>query len=106
LAGHPKVKSVRYPGLAKDPAHAIASRQMLTFGSLISFTLADGAAAERFIEGCALVQPSTSFGGVRTCAERRIRWGDSVPEGFIRLSIGLEPTETLTRAIESTLEKL
>jgi cystathionine gamma-lyase len=106
LAGHPKVKAVRYPGLATDPAHAIATRQMLTFGSLISFTLADGPAADRFIEMCALVQPSTSFGGVRTCGERRVRWGDSVPEGFIRLSIGLEPAETLCRAIESTLEKL
>lgn len=106
LAGHPKVKGVRYPGLASDPAYAIASRQMLTFGSLISFVLADGTAADQFIEMCGLVQPSTSFGGVRTCAERRIRWGDSVPEGFIRLSIGLEPTETLCRAIESTLEKL
>jgi cystathionine gamma-lyase len=105
LAGHPKVKAVRYPGLASDPAHAIAKRQMLTFGSMISFTLADGSAADRFIETCSLVQPSTSFGGVRTCAERRIRWGDSVPEGFIRLSIGLEPTEILCRAIESALEK-
>ncbi|MEQ1867857.1 MAG: cystathionine gamma-lyase [Alphaproteobacteria bacterium] len=106
LAAHPKVKAVRYPGLASDPAHAIAARQMLTFGSMISFTLADGPAAERFIDGCPLVQPSTSFGGVRTCAERRIRWGDSVPEGFVRLSIGLEPTDTLCRAIESSLEKL
>ncbi len=106
LAGYPKVKAVRYPGLDKDPAHAIATRQMLRFGSLISFTLADGPAADRFIEMCALVQPSTSFGGVRTCGERRVRWGDSVPEGFIRLSIGLEPAEALCHAIESTLEKL
>lgn len=106
LALHPKVKAVRYPGLRQDPAHAIAARQMQTFGSMISFTLADGPSAERFIDTCPLVQPSTSFGGVRTCAERRIRWGDSVPEGFIRLSVGLEPTETLCRAIESALEKL
>lgn len=106
LALHPKVKAVRYPGLRQDPAHAIAARQMQTFGSMISFTLADGPSAERFIDACPLVQPSTSFGGVRTCAERRIRWGDSVPEGFIRLSVGLEPTETLCRAIESALEKL
>lgn len=106
LAEHPKVTAVRYPGLPRDPAHAIAKRQMLTFGSMISFTLADGAAAERFIDTCSLVQPSTSFGGVRTCAERRIRWGDSVPEGFIRLSVGLEPCDILCRAIESALEKL
>jgi cystathionine gamma-lyase len=105
LAGHRNVVAVRYPGLRNDPAHAIAVKQMTTFGSMISFTLKDGATADRFIETCSLVQPSTSFGGVRTCAERRFRWGDAVPEGFIRLSIGLEPAETLWRAIEAALEK-
>jgi cystathionine gamma-lyase len=106
LAEHPAVRAVRYPGLRGDPAHGIAARQMLTFGSMISFTLGDGAAAERFIETCALVQPSTSFGGVRTCAERRIRWGDSVPEGFVRLSVGLEPAETLWNAFDRALGSL
>jgi cystathionine gamma-lyase len=106
LAEHPKVQSVRYPGLARDPAHAVATKQMMTHGSMISLTLRDAASADRFIESCALVQPSTSFGGVRTCAERRARWGDSVPDGFVRLSVGLEPSNVLCRAIESALDKL
>ena len=38
-----------------------------------------------------LVAEATSFGGVHTTAERRARWGtDDVPEGFIRMSAGLE----------------
>jgi cystathionine gamma-lyase len=106
LGEHRNVISVRYPGLAGDAAHTVAKRQMTTFGSMISFVLKDQLAADRFIESCALVQPSTSFGGVRTCAERRERWGDAVPPGFIRLSVGLEPAETLWSAIEATLEKL
>jgi cystathionine gamma-lyase len=106
LAEHRNVVAVRFPGLKGDPAHPVAARQMLTFGSMLSFTLKDANAADRFIETCSLVQPSTSFGGVRTCAERRIRWGDSVPEGFIRMSIGLEPAEVLWRAIEGALEKI
>lgn len=106
LAEHPKVQSVRYPGLPRDPAHAIAAKQMVTFGSMISLTLRDASSAERFIESCPLVQPSTSFGGVRTCAERRARWGDSVPDGFVRLSVGLEPSNVLCRAIENSLDKL
>ena len=106
LAEHPKVQSVRYPGLARDPAHEIAAKQMVTFGSMISLTLRDASSAERFIESCPLVQPSTSFGGVRTCAERRARWGDSVPDGFVRLSVGLEPSNVLCRAIENSLDKL
>jgi cystathionine gamma-lyase len=104
LAASKKVVALRFPGLASDPAHAVAKRQMSTFGSLISLTLRDQVAAERFIVDCPLIQPSTSFGGVRTCAERRARWGDAVPEGFIRLSIGLEPVDVLWRAIAEALD--
>ena len=84
LQGHECVLAVRYPGLKGDPAHAIAARQMATFGSMISLTLRDTAAAERFIAECPYIQASTSFGGVRTSAERRARWGDSVADGFVR----------------------
>lgn len=104
LAQHKKILSVRYPGLKGDPAHAIASRQMSNFGFMISLTLKDGGAAERFIGECPYIQASTSFGGVRTSAERRARWGDAVPEGFVRLSIGIEPPETLWRAIAEALD--
>jgi len=106
LAGHKQIAAVRYPGLTGDPAYAVAQRQMKTFGSMISLTLKNAAAAERFINDCRLIQPSTSFGGVRTSAERRIRWGDSVPEGFVRLSVGIEPAEVLWQAMRGTLEKI
>jgi cystathionine gamma-lyase len=79
---------------------------MRTFGSLLTLTLKDAVAAEQFITACALVQPSTSFGGVRTCAERRERWGDQVDPGFIRLSVGIEPVEPLWDAMNSTLNSI
>lgn len=104
LAQHPKVIAVRYPGLPSHPAHALAQRQMASGGSLVAVTLSDKARAERFIEGCALMRASTSFGGVHTCAERRARWGDAVPEGFIRLSVGCEPTEVLCKEVERALD--
>lgn len=103
LAEHPRVKAIRFPGLKSDPAHAIAKRQMRRFGFLISLTLADAPTAERFINGCALMQASTSFGGVRTSAERRARWGDNTPEGFVRLAVGIEPVEPLWQAISDAL---
>ncbi len=106
LSQHPKIVSVRHPGLKGDPSRTIASRQMATFGFMISVTFKDGVAAERFINDCPLVQASTSFGGVRTSAERRARWGDAVPDGFVRLSIGLEPVEPLWQAIERALSNL
>ena len=104
LVRHPKVVTVRYPGLASHPAHRLAKSQMVGGGSLIALTLADKAVAERFIQGCALMRASTSFGGVHTCAERRARWGDAVAEGFIRVSVGCEPTEVLLQEVERALD--
>jgi cystathionine gamma-lyase len=103
LADHPAVRSVRYPGLPDDPSHALAKRQMAGFGFLIGITLADATQAEAFLERCPYMVRSTSFGGTHTSGERRARWGDAVPEGFIRLSIGVEPTETLWAAMDAAL---
>jgi cystathionine gamma-lyase len=76
---------------------------MLRFGSVLSLTVADAKAADTFIANAKFILPATSFGGVHTSAERRARWGDQVPEGFIRLSIGIEPTEILWKDIASSL---
>ena len=104
LQGHPAVKAVRYPGLPDDPSHNLAAAQMLRFGSLIGLTLESAEKAEAFIDGCALLQPATSFGGVHSSAERRARWGDAVAPGFVRLSVGCEPAEELWAAIEASLD--
>lgn len=106
LEGHKALLDLRYPGLPSHPGHAIAKRQMRTFGSMLTLTLKDGLAADRFIQTCDLVQPSTSFGGVRTCAERRDRWGDDVAPGFVRLSVGIEPTEALSSSVLRSLNNL
>lgn len=103
--GHPAVQEVRYPGLPSDPSHALAREQMLRFGSLIGVTLASERQAEAFIEACPLIEAATSFGGVHSSAERRARWGDAVAPGFVRLSVGCEPTEELWRAIETALSE-
>ena len=105
LAAHPKVTGVRYPGLATDPSHAIASAQMSRFGGVISFELADAASATRFFAASQLIYEATSFGGIHTSAERRARWGgDAVGEGFVRLSIGLEDVRDLVRDFEVALD--
>ena len=103
LAADARVHSVRYPGLPSHPAYALGQQQMTNGGSLIALTLADEAAAERFIAACPYLRPATSFGGVHSSAERRARWGDAVAPGFIRLSIGCEPTEVLWSALAAAL---
>ncbi|MFE3513946.1 cystathionine gamma-lyase [Streptomyces sp. NPDC059166] len=105
LAGRADVKGLRYPGLPDDPSYPTAVRQMRRFGSVVSFRLADKETAERFLAELRLVDDATSFGGVRSTAERRGRWGgDAVPEGFIRFSVGVEDIEDLLADVERALD--
>ncbi|MER5716616.1 cystathionine gamma-lyase [Streptomyces sp. NPDC002132] len=106
LRSRSEVSGLRYPGLPGDPAHEIASRQMRRFGCVVSFTLPTRAHAERFLDALRLVDDATSFGGVRSTAERRGRWGgDAVPEGFIRLSVGAEDPEDLVADVLRALDE-
>jgi cystathionine gamma-lyase len=51
------------------------------------------------------VDEATSFGGVRSTAERRGRWGgDHVPEGFIRFSVGAEDARDLIADVLRALD--
>jgi cystathionine gamma-synthase len=75
LAAHPAVRTVRYPGLS----------------FLISFDVADAAAASRVERALDVIENATSLGGTRTKLEARHRWeGDRIPSGLLRLSVGLE----------------
>ncbi|MDQ1027698.1 cystathionine gamma-lyase [Streptomyces umbrinus] len=97
---------VRYPGLSGDPSHKIASQQMRRFGCVVSFTLPTRARADRFLDALRLVDDATSFGGVRSTAERRGRWGgDAVPEGFIRFSAGAEDPQDLVADVLRALDE-
>ncbi|MFJ4469838.1 cystathionine gamma-lyase [Streptomyces sp. NPDC089424] len=97
---------VRYPGLKSDPSHKIASEQMHRYGCVVSFTLPSRARADRFLDLLRLVDDATSFGGVRSTAERRGRWGgDAVPEGFIRLSVGAEDPSDLVADVLRALDE-
>ncbi len=106
LRSRPEVTGLRYPGLPDDASYPIASRQMRRFGCVVSFTLPTRERAERFLEALRLVDDATSFGGVRSTAERRRRWGgDNVPEGFIRFSAGAEDTADLVADVLHALDE-
>ena len=88
LGEHAAVQVVRYPG----------------FGGLISFDVADGAAARRVETSTRVIRNATSLGGVDSSMETRHRWeGDRVPEGLLRLSVGLEDPDELWRDLERAL---
>jgi cystathionine gamma-synthase len=98
LASHPAVDAVHYPGLPDHPEHELARRQMPAgAGGVLAFELADGPAAGRCEEAVRLVRNATSLGGVETLIERRARVEPAgrVPEGLLRLAIGLEDVDDL-----------
>ncbi len=91
LADHPAVAQVRYPG----------------FGSMIAFELsAGGDAADTVCRSTRLCAYATSLGGVETTLERRRRWPgepSTVPDGLVRLSVGIEDVEDLWRDLDQAL---
>ncbi|WP_072687518.1 cystathionine gamma-lyase [Rhodococcus marinonascens] len=106
LESHPAAEHVRYPGLPGDPAHDVASAQMRSFGGLVSFEFGSADRFHRFVAGSELLVSATSFGGIHTTADRRARWGDPVPDGFVRISCGIEDTDDLIVDVERALSAL
>jgi cystathionine gamma-synthase len=88
LAEHPAVATTRYPG----------------FGGLVSFDVADEAAAHRVETATRAIENATSLGGTRSKLEARRRWeGERCPPGLLRLSVGLEDADELWRDLEQAL---
>ncbi|WTW96090.1 cystathionine gamma-lyase [Streptomycetaceae bacterium NBC_01309] len=105
LRGRPEVTGVRHPGLADDPAHAVAARQMRRYGCVVVFTLPDREHAERFLDALRMTAVATSFGATHSMAERRGRWpGDDVFPGFIRFSVGCEDADDVIADVARALD--
>jgi cystathionine gamma-synthase len=77
------------------------------FGGLLSFVLADAAAAERVEDGLRLIRRATSLGSVESLIERRARVEPPgrVPEGLLRLSVGLEDVDDLWDDLQQALAR-
>ena len=98
---------VRYPGLPDDPGHALAARNFggVRFGGVLCFDLVTEARAQAFLAAATLIAEATSFGGVHSSAERRLRWHmDDVSPGFIRLSAGVEDAVDLLADVGAALD--
>ena len=99
LADHPQVEQVMYPGLPDHPGHALAAQQMSGgYGGLLSFVVKGGAEAALNAAGrLQLFHRATSLGGVESLVEHRhtIEPHTGIPEGLLRLSVGIEDVEDL-----------
>jgi cystathionine gamma-synthase len=107
LSEHPAVTAVNYPGLAGDPGHELASRQMRGgYGGLLSFVLATAEQAETLERSLQLIHPATSLGSVESLIERRdrIEPAGRVAPGLLRMSVGLEHPDDLWADLAQALD--
>jgi len=120
LKKHPRVKKVNYPGLSDHPQHALARKLFddKGYGGVLSFEIegADKAQIYRFMESLKICLPATTLGDVYSLvwhpgssshrsltAEERARVG--IPDGLVRLSLGIESVEDILSDLESALAK-
>uniref|UniRef100_A0A7S1XFT9 cystathionine gamma-lyase n=1 Tax=Compsopogon caeruleus TaxID=31354 RepID=A0A7S1XFT9_9RHOD len=116
LEGHPQVERVWYPGLASHPQHDVASKQMVNYSGMLSFSIKGGIdAATRFLESIKIGTLAESLGGVETLVEHpaimthasvpvEIRRQLGIDDGLIRLSCGIENCEDLIQDLTQALD--
>ena len=117
LSAHPKIESVRYPGLAGDPCYELAQKYLPdgTCG-VVSFCVAGGrAAAERFMAGLKICAIETHVADARSCClhpasstHRQMTDAELAAAGIapnmVRLSCGLESADDLIADVAQALE--
>jgi cystathionine beta-lyase/cystathionine gamma-synthase len=114
--GRKEIRRVHYPGLASHPDHAIAAESLDGFGAMMAIELAGGGrAAEKFLRRLKIVTHAPSLGGVDTLVSEprytshahmtsEARAAIGIPDGFLRVSIGIEDADDLIADIEQALK--
>jgi cystathionine beta-lyase/cystathionine gamma-synthase len=112
----PAVARVHYPGLASHPDHALATEILAGYGGMLALELAGGGeAADRFVSAVRLFSHAPSLGGVDSLVSEprytshahmtsEARAAIGIPDGFLRLSVGIENIEDLIADVEQALD--
>jgi cystathionine beta-lyase/cystathionine gamma-synthase len=113
---HPGISKVHYPGLPSHPDHEHAKEVQTGFAGMVGLELKGGArAAERMLKRLKLITHAPSLAGVETLvSEPRLtshkgigpdgRAKIGIPDGFLRLSCGLEDAEDIIGDLEQGLK--
>lgn len=115
LEARDDVKAVRYPGLERHPQHELAKRQMKGFGTLVTFTVAEGKdRAFQILNRLRLWDISNNLGDAKslithppTTTHQKLkpeeRAAIGIEDGTLRLSVGLEDVEDLIEDLDAAL---
>ena len=105
--GKKGVEGVVHPGLPSHPDHDLAREMLAGFGGVVGIVLEGGGAeADRFVRSLSLAVAAPSLGGVETLVSQprytshaalssAERMAVGVPDGFVRISVGLEDIDDL-----------
>ncbi len=113
--GRKEIRHVHYAGLPDHPDHEVARTTLDGFGGMLALELLGGAkAADRFVRRLKVWIHAPSLGGVESLvseprftshahlsAEQRTKAG--IPDGFVRLSVGIEDADDLIADLEQAL---
>ena len=118
LEQHPKIKWIKYPGLASHPQYELAKKQMRGFGSMMSFEIKGGLkAGEKMMNSVKLALLAVSLGGVETLIQhpasmthsgipREEKLKAGITDGLVRLSVGIENVEDQIADLEQALHNV
>ncbi len=114
-ASHPAVDAVHYPGLASHPDHETAAQILDGYGGMVGLSLAvEPSAVDTVLRRLRVASHAPSLGGVETLVseprftshasltpEERSRQG--IPDGFLRVSLGIEDIDDIIADFEDAL---
>jgi cystathionine beta-lyase/cystathionine gamma-synthase len=117
LAQHKKVKQVFYPGLKDHPQHALASRQMSGYGSMITFETGSFKNANKMLKKLQVCSLGESLGGVETLISHpatmthaalgeKGRKAIGITDGLVRISVGIEDVEDIVDDLDQALNAI
>ena len=118
LESHPAVAKVYYPGLESFEGHEVAKKQMSKFGGMMSIELkADRDLTAKTINKLKLCTIAVSLGDAETLVEHAASMTHStyspeelaaagIPEGLVRISVGLEDVEDIIADFEQAFADL
>ena len=118
LTSHNGIARVSYPGLPDFAQHMLAKRQMDDFGGMIAFEVEGGMeAGKALIDNLQLIRCAVSLGDAETLIQHPAsmthstyspeeRIAHDIPDGLVRLSVGLETADDIVSDLDRSIRMI